>query len=366
MNKFLYKLLGCLFLSVSVMAKDANPPIKLTVQLRDGSRVVGTSLDEKLKFHSALLGDLKLPVADIRTVDFTATNVAKLKAANGDTLILEPAASSLALKTSFGKIELATDSIKKLSVTSSATAVPQRDGLIGFWSGNGNAADSVSGNDGVLVGEAGYGPGLVGQAFNVEPSGSYVKIPKSPALDPANAVTVEFWMKAAADNAMENYQGLVISDFYGVEISNGYGGTMGVNFLVSLNNGPRMRRFPAESDGFNGITAMANFTHTSDMNGGGAQVSAGQWHHVAGTFDGAQLRLYIDGQAWGQPVQRNGRIAPMLPQSFLCIGSEDGRTSCPDCIGNRHFKGSISNVAIYNRALTAAEIREDYEALKGE
>ena len=43
----------------ALRAADPNPPPRLTVEVRDGSRVVGTSVEEKLKFHSALLGDLK-------------------------------------------------------------------------------------------------------------------------------------------------------------------------------------------------------------------------------------------------------------------------------------------------------------------
>ena len=57
-----------------------------------------------------------------------------------------------------------------------------------------------------------------------------------------------------------------------------------------------------------------------------------------------------------------GAIAPMLPDSFVAIGSEDGRTTAPDCIGQRYFKGLIGEVAIYDHALSGAEIREDYEA----
>jgi hypothetical protein len=41
---------------------DTNPPPRLTVELRDGSRVIGTSVDKNFKFRSALLGDLKLGV----------------------------------------------------------------------------------------------------------------------------------------------------------------------------------------------------------------------------------------------------------------------------------------------------------------
>ena len=110
------------------------------------------------------------------------------------------------------------------------------------------------------------------------------------------------------------------------------------------------------------LPVSATSPHVSDANGGGAPVTAGRWHHVAATYDGAQLRLFIDGQPWGNPMPHTGAIAPMLPDSFVAIGSEDGRITAPDCIGQRYFKGLIGEVAIYDRALSAAEIREDYEA----
>ena len=367
MKKFLKlfcALCAAIFCASQSRAAAAPPPPRLTVELRDGSRVVGTSVEKYFKFHSALLGEIKLEVKDIRAVEFVATNAAKLKAANGDTLAVQPAAASFAVKTGFGTVELVVASIRKLSVSTSATVIPQREGLIGFWSGNGTAEDGAGGNHGTLIGGAHYAAGPTGQAFSFDTPGSLVKISRSPALDPGSQVTVEFWLLVDPANALDNYQGLVTSDFYGVEISNGYGGRMGVNFFASINNGQPFRRFMSGLENFNGITTVANFTHVSDMNGGGALVSAGQWHHVAGTFDGTQLRLYLDGRPWGQPVTHPGRLAPMLPQSFVSFGSEDGRTTCPDCANNRYFKGSISQVAIYNRALTAAEISEDYEASK--
>lgn len=343
---------------------DTNPPPRLTVELRDGSRVIGTSTEKNFKFHSSLLGDLKLAVKDIRSLECVSSNAVKLKAANGDTLLVRFADSSFTIKTGFGKVELSANSIRRIMVAAAGATVPQRDGLVGFWPGNGSAADSVGGNNGVLMGGANFAAGLAGQAFSFDEPGSFVKIPKSSVFDPGSQVTVEFWMKPDPANAMNNYQGLVTADFYGVEISNGYGGTMGVNFYLSTTSGQPSRRSGLGMQNFNGITSVGNFTHVSDANGGGAAVSAGQWHHVAGTYDGAQLRVYIDGQLRGKPVFRSGTIAPMLPASFVAIGSEDGRTTCPDCIGNRYFKGQISGVAIYKRALSPAEIHEDYEAEK--
>ena len=361
--------LGCIFLSTifsTVRAADTNPPPRLTLELRDGSRVVGTSAEKYFKFQSALFGDCKLAVSDLRSMECVATNAMKLTAANGDVLTVQPAATELRVQTSFGKVELPVNAIRRIFVTASGHPQPTHPGLLAFWSGDGNADDSTGHHNGVLVGDANFAPGLRGQAFNFNAPGSFVKIPKSSDLNPARQVTIEFWMNADAANAMDSYQGLVTSDFYGVEISNGYGGKMGVNFLISITaNQPGLRYGLNDSrpSGFRQrITSVGNFTHISDANGGGAPVASGRWHHVAGTYDGVQLRLFIDGQPWGNPVSRPGVIAPMLPESFIAIGSEDGRMTCPECGAQRYFKGLISDVAIYNRALSAAEIREDFAA----
>src|SRR5262249_45881068 len=88
----------------------------------------------------------------------------------------------------------------------------------------------------------------------------------------------------------------------------------------------------------------------------------GQWHHVAGTYDGANLQLYIDGHPRGVPAAHAGAISPMLANSFVAIGSEDGRMICPTCIGTRYFNGQIDEAAIYNRALSPSEILGIYLA----
>jgi hypothetical protein len=291
----------------------------------------------------------------------------KLTAANGDVLAVQFTASELRVQTGFGKVELPANSIRRIMVATAGRPQVARSGLLAFWSGNGSADDSAGQHNGELVGGAGFAPGLLGQAFNFDAPGSFVKIPKSADLNPSGQLTIEFWMNADAANAMDSYQGLVTSDFYGVEISNGYGGKMGVNFFLNTSLNQPGPRYGMDDQGLPGFrprrfTSVANFTHISDVNGGGAQVTASRWHHVAATYDGARLRLFIDGQPWGNPMSRPGAIAPMLPDSFVAIGSEDGRTTCPDCLGQRYFKGLISDVAIFNRALSPSEIREDYEA----
>src|SRR5664279_5611803 len=74
---------------------DTNPPPRLTVELRDGSRVVGDSVEKSFRFHSALLGGIKLDVKDIRSVEWGSTNSAKLTTVNGDTLTVSLLGSGL-------------------------------------------------------------------------------------------------------------------------------------------------------------------------------------------------------------------------------------------------------------------------------
>src|SRR5262249_10581206 len=157
----------------------------------------------------------------------------------------------------------------------------------------------------------------------------YVKIPRSPSLlSIQDEVTIEFWMKADPNNLMNTFQGLVTSDFYHVEISEGFQSRLGVNMVISTDGGQ-------------------TYAETADANGGGAIVTPGVWHHIAGTYDGTKVQLYIDGKAWGQPRYHTGKISQMLPASFMAIGSEDGRTTCSYCLQDRYFNGAIDEVGLY-------------------
>ena len=219
-------------------------------------------------------------------------------------------------------------------------AVPLPQDAYAWWKADANALDLLGSNDGTLMNGATYAAGQVCDGFSVNGVASYVKIPYSATLDPGPQFTLEFWLKADANNAMNNYQGVVTSDFYGIEISNGYGGTMGLNFFLSTNAG-------------------VTWNMISTANGGGAPITAGVWHHVAGTYDGANMQLYVDGQAWGNPFACSGTISSMPGTGFLAMGSEAGRVTC-GC--SRYFNGIVDEVTLYHRALSPSEISGLYNA----
>ncbi len=208
-----------------------------------------------------------------------------------------------------------------------------------------NALDSAGKNNGSLIKGVTFTSGISGQAFAFDGDGACVKVPSSPQLNLGNKVTIEFWMKADA-LSLKSYAGLVTSDFYLIEISNGgQHGKMGVNFSISTDKGKSLAQ-------------------TADANEGGASISANQWHLITGVYNGRQLQLYVDGKPAGNPLPHSGSISPMPPGGFLAIGSEDGRTTRPQCIGTRYFNGSIDEIKIYDSALTAGKIKSNFESVK--
>ncbi len=222
-----------------------------------------------------------------------------------------------------------------------AQAPPAVPGLVSWWLAS-NTRDVAGANHGFFRNGAATGEGRIGKGFHFDGIDDDVMVPYDPSLDLGDQGSLVFWMRADPGNPLKcapACQGLVTTDYFMVEISP-FGPDGGVNFVVATTTG-----------------GDPMFRHTSDGNAGtGATVTAGEWHHIAGTYDGTKLQLYVDGQPWGNPTFGTGTIAPMESGSFLAIGSEEGRLSCPGCSG-RYFHGDIDEVAIYGRALSTAEVQ---------
>ncbi|NOS79567.1 MAG: hypothetical protein HOP35_16675 [Nitrospira sp.] len=77
----------------------------------------------------------------------------------------------------------------------------------------------------------------------------------------------------------------------------------------------------------------------------GAAISAGQWHHLALSYDNATLRLYVDGVAAGS-LSIN-RIRPSNASPLLVARRGDA---------GYHFKGTLDDVRIFSRAMTTTDI----------
>jgi hypothetical protein len=74
----------------------------------------------------------------------------------------------------------------------------------------------------------------------------------------------------------------------------------------------------------------------------------GRWSHLATTYDGRVQRLYV-----------NGTLVAIRPQARKSIAEPGALHVGGSPIWGDRFKGKIDEVRVYNRALTAEEIRAD-------
>ena len=113
------------------------------------------------------------------------------------------------------------------------------------------------------------------------------------------------------------------------------------NYALWIDNTEKLR------GGFETTTGANNFVSSS------ATLSNGSWQYAVVTFNGSIVRLYVNG------TQVSSLSTTAVPD--LGVG-----TAYPIRIGanpqalNSYFKGQIDEVRIWNRALTAAEISDQY------
>ena len=90
----------------------------------------------------------------------------------------------------------------------------------------------------------------------------------------------------------------------------------------------------------------------------GVQASTGSlpldtWYHAVGTYDGKQMVLYINGvQAKVLPDARSAKPKP-VPLYIAAKAPTEG-----------HLKGSLDEVAIYDKALTPERVKAHFDAAK--
>lgn len=104
--------------------------------------------------------------------------------------------------------------------------------------------------------------------------------------------------------------------------------------------------FPRTNDNWANIRFQVNFNGLGWKEVVAPYPGKDSWHHVAATYDGTYMRLYINGVLANQ-LAVSGTIT--VNTNPLTIGYQNGYT-------NEFFKGSIDELRIWNRALSQCEI----------
>jgi hypothetical protein len=189
-----------------------------------------------------------------------------------------------------------------LAVLAADVSALSNKNLISRWSAEGNANDTVDGNHGTLQGGVSFVGGHVGQAFSFDgTSGAYISLPNSTNLFPASGqITIGAWIKP-------NFQ--VTNEWDTILTKRDGCSSAGVSYQLAVNKGDSHDAYGAV------LFVMSRIDGSIDrVNAGSGAVTVpndGQFHHVAGTFDGSMMKVYLDGQLVGQLA----RTEPLLATS---------------------------------------------------
>ena len=129
--------------------------------------------------------------------------------------------------------------------------------------------------------QPGLGHRQAWQGAQLSGSSQYVNVPNQTDLDITSAISVACWAKSGASNWSSSDTFLSKSNSYSL---GGVSGTETVEFRVYIS----------------GAWKVISFTPTFNIT---------TWHHYVGTYDGSNLRLYVDGTLVGGPQAQTGSVA---------------------------------------------------------
>ena len=315
----------------------SNQSATLTATLGSSSQSATISLLAPVLVSSVACSPTSLGQSAASTCTVTLNQAApaggsSVTLASNNSLLTVPASLTVAAGTTSGTFAAtAAASIPSNQISTASTA-----GLVAYWpfdEASGIIAHdaSGSGNNGTLECKSNcatlpsWSPGIRNGSLNFSVAKDLVTVPDSPDLRVTNPFSFAFWVKVSAGATNISY----IDKVNLSSVANGYQistGNPGNYIYINLyNNGKEVARCN---------TAAGAITDQS-------------WEHYAITYDGAHIRLYLNGV-----------------QNTVCAATASaGTDATPLSIGGPNGSsptGIMDEVRIYNRALSAAEVANVY------
>lgn len=170
--------------------------------------------------------------------------------------------------------------------------------------------------------------GKKGGGYELNPTNSCIRVANSPSLTVKQA-TFSTWFKILkSDSACRRI------------LNRGQEGA----FSLSVGGDP------ADANAQGKLTVRINGRQVAQSDNA---VADGQWHSAAATFDGKELRLYVDGQLQKQVVPCAADAVP--GSGDLTLGM--AKAGAPPQAGGQSLDGVIDEVMVFNRALSADEVK---------
>ncbi|HJU47198.1 MAG TPA: LamG-like jellyroll fold domain-containing protein, partial [Gaiellaceae bacterium] len=212
-----------------------------------------------------------------------------------------------------------------VTVTVSNVAPSGLVAAYGFGEGSGTttADSSGNGNAGTISGASWSTAGHAGNALSFDGANDWVTVPDANSLDLTTGMTLEAWVFPTAAGGV--WRTVALKEQPG-------------NLVYGIYANRETNRPMAE-------ISVAGAGRGVD---GVGALPLNAWSHLAATYDGAFLRLFVNGTQAAQLAQ-TGPIA--TSSGVLRLGG--------NAVWGEWFAGRLDDVRVYNRALTAAQIQAD-------
>jgi hypothetical protein len=180
----------------------------------------------------------------------------------------------------------------------------------------------------------------------------YLAVDRRVAI-PARRVTIELPPPSNLGSADQEHNGVLVLD--------GKGCLKITDEQIQLPDGPITLECWLRGDNFTGRRGLVTKTEMSDYglfcsdgtidfsvllgdryasaSSTGAVLRPGTWHHVAGVFDGKQVRVYVDGKLVARQAGKGRRRTNQLP---LFLGADTNKNGGP----TSHFAGLIDEIRL--------------------
>lgn len=240
-----------------------------------------------------------------------------------------------------------------VAVLMSSSAVAQDLTPVSWWSADNGFNDVLGNNPGTVNGTVTFVPGQIGQAFHFTGSGYITWGNNSAGLSPTSQVMIVAWIRP--DFTASNEKDTIITK------RDGCGNRSYELSVYNANAG-----LPV------GTIVFATSLGT-DLYGNAVVPNDGQFHQVAGSYDGQTMRVFLDGQLVAQKsLPGSIESTAALPITGVDAGCGDPTQADIDEIRVFSDGGFISNGAntfngnqTVNGNVTATSFRGDGSGLTG-
>jgi hypothetical protein len=333
--------LVCAAWAASAASAESNAPVRLMLELTDGSRIAGAPARVELELRTAY-ATMRLPLERIASITLQDDHkTAALKLKNGDKLQGALLADTIELDTLVGKVQIGIEHVSRIMVSGAGALISDLILYYSFDEPGEIVPDKSPGrHDGKAISVDFANTEGGGGALDFSRSGKARVETELAELNGAGALTMAAWIKSFGDpKRWEVVVGGAPPEpcqapcLLWLNARN-----LGNNAHASL----VLRKENGEID-----NVLLPFKKTVDW------FHEDGWRHVAITWDGKELAGYVNGELDNKQATAGGKL---VVERKILIGTGVGWNQI-----QHNFNGLITEVMVFKRALSPAEIKQIHE-----